>query len=83
MSHSPVLKPISSVLWVAQEGIEVLKPEYVTIERVGEKAFGLSALPAKWTLPFFVISDQLFDDYIEKPVTKDNLIPILEKIFNK
>ena len=66
MSHSPVLKPISSVLWVAQEGIEVLKPEYVTIERVGEKAFGLSALPAKWTLPFFVISDQLFDDYIEK-----------------
>ena len=24
-----------------------------------------------------------FDDYIEKPVTKDNLIPILEKIFNK
>ena len=24
-----------------------------------------------------------FDDYIEKPVTKDNLVPVLEKIFNK
>lgn len=24
-----------------------------------------------------------FDDYIEKPVTKDNLVPVLEKIFNR
>ena len=24
-----------------------------------------------------------FDDYIEKPVTKENLVPVLEKVFNK
>lgn len=66
MSHTPVLKPISPVIWVTQEGIEILNPEQVTIAHVGEKAFGLASLPAKWTLPFFVISDKLFDDYIEK-----------------
>ena len=28
------------------------------------------------------VNDIVFDDYIEKPVTKDTLVPILEKIFN-
>ena len=32
---------------------------------------------------FHFVNEIGFDDYIEKPVTKDNLIPILEKIFNK
>lgn len=66
MAHSPVLKPISPVILAKQVGVETINSEQVTIELVGEKAFGLASLPAKWTLPFFVISDKLFDDYAKK-----------------
>ena len=30
---------------------------------MGEKAFGLAALPSQWTLPFFVVSDDILDEY--------------------
>ncbi len=66
MAHSPILNPISPVIWVTQTDIEIISAEKVTIDLVGEKAFGLAALPPKWTLPYFVISDKLFDSYIEK-----------------
>ena len=59
------LQPISSLLWVKSSDIEIISAEEVTLDRVGEKAFGLATLPARWTLPFFVISDELFDDYAE------------------
>ena len=57
------LKPISSILWVSISGINTIDAEQITIDRVGEKAFGLASLPSKWTLPFFVVSDELFDNY--------------------
>ena len=66
MAQSPKLNPINPVVWVTQTGVEIINAEKVTIDLVGEKAFGLASLPAKWTLPFFVISDKLFDDYVEK-----------------
>lgn len=64
MKCSPTLKPICSVVWVSQAGIEVITPDKISISRVGEKAYGLASLPAKWTLPYFVISDELFDNYV-------------------
>lgn len=66
MARYHTLNPISPVVWVTQAGIEIINAEKVTIDLVGEKAFGLASLPAKWTLPFFVVSDKLFDGYIEK-----------------
>ena len=66
LAQSPKLNPINPVVWVTQTGVEIINAEKVTIDLVGEKAFGLASLPAKWTLPFFVISDKLFDDYVEK-----------------
>lgn len=69
------LRPVSSLLWVASSGIEVIGAEEVTLDCVGEKAFGLATLPAKWTLPFFVISDELFDDYVGSRNT-DYLFPL-------
>ena len=65
MAQVPALKPISPVIWVAKANLEIIDAEHVTLDQVGEKAFGLSSLPAKWTLPYFVISDKLFDDYVE------------------
>lgn len=66
MAQSPRLSPTNPVVWVTQTGIEIINAKKVTKGFVGEKAFGLASLPAKWTLPFFVISDKLFDDYVEK-----------------
>ena len=66
MVHSPILHPIRPVVWVTQDGINVIDPSAATIELIGEKAFGLASLPEKWTLPFFVISDKLFNDYISE-----------------
>ena len=65
MAQVPALKPISPVIWVTQTDFEIIDTEQVTLEQVGEKAFGLASLPTKWTLPYFVISDTLFDDYVE------------------
>ena len=56
MVRSQCLKPINKILWVVKSGVETIDAEQICIERVGEKAFGLASLPAKWTLPFFVIS---------------------------
>lgn len=33
-----------------------LEPSRVSVEAVGQKAFGLACLPAAWTKPFFVVS---------------------------
>ena len=66
LAQSPRLSPTNPVVWVTQTGIEIINAKKVTKGFVGEKAFGLASLPAKWTLPFFVISDKLFDDYVEK-----------------
>lgn len=54
MVRSQCLKPINKILWVVKSGVETIDAEQICIERVGEKAFGLASLPAKWTLPFFV-----------------------------
>lgn len=71
LAQSPKLNPVNPVVWVTSTGIEIIDSEKVTIDLVGEKAFGLASLPAKWTLPFFVISDKLFDDYVKKPEFED------------
>ena len=81
MAHSSTLHPISPVVWVTQNDIETIDAEQVTIDLVGEKAFGLATLPAKWTLPFFVISDKMFDAYAEKR-DFENLTSIWETVVN-
>lgn len=72
--HIMARKPINAIIWVSNTGIKKIEPEEITIQLVGEKAFGLSTLPIKWTLPFFVVSDELFREYVvsEKFNTKDN-----------
>lgn len=81
LAHSSTLHPISPVVWVTQNDIETIDAEQVTIDLVGEKAFGLATLPAKWTLPFFVISDKMFDAYAEKR-DFENLTSIWETVVN-
>ena len=66
MAHTSKLNPISPIIWAEHNCVKTIEPEEVSKELVGEKAFGLASIPTNWTLPFFVISDELFDAYIEK-----------------
>ena len=66
LAYISKLHPINPVVWVEQTGVQIIDAERITRDFVGEKAFGVSSLPAKWTLPFFVISDKLFEDYSKK-----------------
>ena len=68
----PTLKPLNSILFVFHEDITVISPEFITVERVGEKAFGLSCLPKLWTLPFVVVSDELLSLYKNCTSEKSN-----------
>ena len=57
------MEPINSIIWVTKSKYEVLLPEVICKKKVGEKAFGLATLPSPWTLPFFVVSDDILDEY--------------------
>lgn len=48
--------PTNEIIYIGEEIIEILSPNDISISKVGEKAYGLSCLPAKWTLPFIVIT---------------------------
>lgn len=63
MAKTATLKPINSVIWVTEDECKTIIPEQVCMDVVGEKAYGIASLPTKWTLPFFVISGALLDNY--------------------
>lgn len=50
-----LIGPIRSLLILCADGPTELTIDEITPERVGWKAFGISALPPVWTLPLFVI----------------------------
>ena len=56
-----VKEPIASrdVLILRTSGPQVLQPDQVSANSVGTKAHGLAALPAEWSLPFFVVDANL------------------------
>ncbi len=56
------LKPIKQIILVEESSCTVLAPESVAVQNVGKKAFGLSAIPEPWTLPFFVVSCRLLNE---------------------
>ena len=63
MGEEFVMKPINSIVWVAEDKYEMVSPEDIHIGYIGEKAYGLASLPSQWTLPFFVVSGALWDKY--------------------
>jgi len=55
------LSPLNSIVVVEKTGPKVIQKEDISINLVGEKGFGLSCLPERWTLPFYIINDDLYD----------------------
>ena len=76
-----------SVLIVRKNKVERLFDEQILIEEVGAKAFGLSKIPAAWTLPFFVISTEMYEMYTSgidisdiKKAWNENIITAMEQM---
>ena len=57
-------------MWIVEkDAIKQIKTSEITDSEVGLKALGLCRMPAMWTLPFFVISSDFYND-INKAVDK-------------
>ena len=65
MKKDHILEPIKNIVFVDKHGSRLLDSSEILIDKVGAKAFGLSLIPEKWTVPFFVVSTDLFKDYCE------------------
>ena len=75
--HAPrplLLEPLYPLFFVSPEGSTEIPAKSIIPEQVGEKAFGLSCLPKAWTLPFIVVSDELFTFYKSSNETNRELI---------
>lgn len=55
-------KPKNGVIYVTEKSVQTFNSDSITINLIGKKAFGLSCLPKKWTLPYIVISDTFMDE---------------------
>jgi len=53
-----------SLCMVYKDSIKILKGDEINKEKVGAKAYGLSTIPSIWTLPFIVISSEMYEMYI-------------------
>lgn len=61
---SQALTPRNPIIKVSSaEKFAEIPPASITQELVGDKAFGLSAIPAKWGLPFIVIAKEFVSGY--------------------
>ena len=54
----------NSLCMVFKDRVEILTGDKINKEIVGAKAYGLSTIPSVWTLPFFVISSEMYEMYI-------------------
>ena len=52
-----------NIYFVKKDGITELGPDQITIDEVGGKAVGLCYIPIAWSVPFFVVSKELLNDY--------------------
>src|SRR5438477_5691950 len=64
----------NAVTLVSETGSTELDIQTISWENVGQKAYGLSALPPAWTLPFFVISPQLLHDYRKRKKAREKTL---------
>jgi len=63
MHELMMIKPNKHVLIVNESGNLLLSPSEINIDIIGEKAYGLSIIPEKWSMPFLVICSDFFNQY--------------------
>jgi len=73
-------QPQNPIAYIDSTGIRVLEPKNITVKLVGEKAFGLSCIPNKWTLPFIVLSKEFVSNKNLIKTLKDEIFKALKQI---
>ena len=63
-SHPQKLNPLTRVKVVTSNGLKIITENRINSGELGEKAYGLSCLPPEWTLPWFVLSSECFQEYV-------------------
>jgi len=63
MQNKLEFKPQNSIYFIDKIDNCSLTTEDISIDVVGEKAYGLSCLPKAWTLPYVVLSKSFLNDY--------------------
>ncbi len=58
ITNKVTLAPNRSVIVITAQGLREIAPTEATAANVGQKAMGLLTVPAKWTLPFFVVFEE-------------------------
>jgi len=61
---TPAFYPENDLVYVDQTGVSLLPSENISVSNVGGKAYGLCCVPSRWTLPFFVISNDLASGFL-------------------
>jgi hypothetical protein len=77
------LSPIQSVVTIDKNGAHLLSLAEITKESVGEKAFGLTCLPPKWTLPFVVVNCDFLAAYRSEVASRAALISSWAKLIRE
>ena len=54
----------NNIYLVKKDNVVELDTDQVAVETIGAKAFGLCQIPTAWSVPFFVISKELFEEYV-------------------
>lgn len=88
MSNSPKkplqsLRPLNKLTLVSSSSkFDEIAAELITIDLVGEKAFGLAAIPQAWGLPFVVVPKIFLAEY-RKSKHKESFIEVWVKEIRK
>ncbi|MDB6066846.1 MAG: hypothetical protein JWR26_3054 [Pedosphaera sp.] len=68
------LRPANALTFVSESTVSEIEAGEISCETVGQKTFGLLALPRAWTLPFFAISAKLHSQYASNPESRKRLL---------
>ncbi len=75
---------IKRTIYLVQKNKKIeLGADQLTIENIGGKAMGLCQIPVAWSVPFFIVSQELYSEYNsnkDKSVIKPYIKPIKDVI---
>jgi len=60
-SRARTMNPLRGLTFVTEAGPTEISQEDVSVDLVGWKAFGLTAMPTEWVPPFFVLANSAFE----------------------
>lgn len=67
MADNQTFSPINPVYLLTSDSIKELPTSNISVNEIGQKAFGLSCLPSEWVPPYCVISQSVASTVISKP----------------